>query len=141
MDYHTRNGLKGNAMKRVYVVEERGFVDKAGPVTKAEEWLPNDYCVPNKAMMRQDDNFAGEGSDTNKAGRTWIYDDDRGRNKVARASSDRKAPRGKSNPGGMTCSSKGSLKQQKHEKGKERNNILLHCRSSFSDDLTLSRTV
>src|SRR2546427_10528916 len=90
-DYHTRNGLKGNAMKRVYVLEERGFVDNSDPVTKAEEWLSNDYCVPHKAMMRQDDNFAGEGTDTNKVGRTWIYDDDRGRNKVARVSTNHKA--------------------------------------------------
>jgi len=97
-------------MKRVYVVEERGFVDKADPVTKAEEWLPNDHCVPHKAMMREDDNLACEGSDTNKAGRAWIYDDDRGGNKVTRASSDNKAPtRGKSNPGGMTGFSVGRL--------------------------------
>jgi hypothetical protein len=90
-------------MKLMQVIKERGFVDKADAVTKAEERLSNDYCVPHKPMTRQDDEFAHEGADTDIPGMIPVYDDDRRGNKVTRASPDRKAPpRAKSNPGGMT---------------------------------------
>ena len=69
MHDHSRNGFEGNTVKPMEVIEERGFIDKADAVTKAEKWLLNDYRVSHE-VTRQDDNLAGEGSDTNNAGRT-----------------------------------------------------------------------
>lgn len=70
MHDHSWNGFEGNTVKSMEVIEERGFVDKADVVTKAEKWLLNDYRVPNEVTARHDNNLAGEGSDTNNAGRT-----------------------------------------------------------------------
>ena len=52
------------------VIEERGFIDKADAVTKAETWLRNESRGPHEVTARRVDNLAGEGSDTNNAGRT-----------------------------------------------------------------------
>jgi hypothetical protein len=102
-------------MKPMQVVEERGFIDKPEVVTKTEKWLLNDCCVPHEVMAWQDDNLAGERSDTNNADRTWGYDDDGRRNKLptARTNDDwmaaasYKAPGGKSSADRMTHSNVG----------------------------------
>jgi len=43
----------------------------------------------------------------------------------------RKTPRAEPAPGETTGSGLGSLERQEREKHEERNNILLHCRSSY----------
>jgi len=101
-------------MKPMQVVEERGFIDKPEVVTKTEKWLLNDCCVPHEVMAWQDDNLAGERSDTNNADRTWGYDDG-WRNKLPTvrtnddwmAAASYKAPGGKSSADRMTHSNVG----------------------------------